>query len=64
LAVEEKSKNLAKIIMFDIHNHESEIYFSKIAGEHCTYKIENNHVEEFGEDADHYSNFFGAGFNY
>ena len=60
-----KGKNsLAKVLMIDENNSESEIYFSEIAGEHCTYKIENKEIEAYGDDSDNYSNFFGAGFNY
>lgn len=50
----EKNENLAKVIMIDNELKESEILFSKIAGEKCTYKIMDGNVEEFGEDSSCY----------
>jgi hypothetical protein len=50
----EKNENLAKIIMIDDELRESEILFSKISGERCTYKIVDGMVEEFGEDSSCY----------
>ena len=50
----EKNENLAKVIMIDDELKESEILFSKIAGEKCTYKIVDENVEEFGEDSSRY----------
>ncbi|MBI4646400.1 MAG: hypothetical protein HY738_07360 [Bacteroidia bacterium] len=60
LAAEDVSRNLAKILMVDENRKISNILFSEIVGEHCTYKIAGNHrVESFGEDMETYINFFG-----
>jgi len=50
----ERSKNLAKILMVDENGKEYEIHFSRIAGQHLTYKIIGETVEIFGEDASAY----------
>ena len=50
----EKNENLAKVIMIDDDLKESEILFSKIAGEKCTYKIVDGNIEEFGKDSSRY----------
>jgi transcription initiation factor IIE alpha subunit len=51
----EKNENLAKIIMMDDELKKSEILFSKIAGEHCTYRIvEGEEVDKFGKDSGKY----------
>ena len=54
------NKNLAMVLMKDEKDVESEIYFSEIFGEHCTYKITNKNIEIFGDDSGKYSNFWGA----
>ncbi len=46
--------NLAKIIMSDEKGQECEIHFSRISGQHSTYKIIGGSVEIFGEDASSY----------
>ena len=53
--------NLAKIFMIDNGGLESEIVFSKIVGEKCTYHIKGKgkSVESYGPDAPEYSNFWG-----
>lgn len=50
----EKNENLAKVLMIDDELQESEILFSKIAGEKCTYKIVDGNVEEYGKDSSRY----------
>ena len=47
----EKNENLAKVIMIDEDLKESEILFSKIAGEMCTYRMVDGNVEEYGKDS-------------
>lgn len=47
----EKNDNLAKVIMIDEDLKESEILFSKIAGEKCTYRLVDGNVEEYGKDS-------------
>jgi hypothetical protein len=50
----ERNENLAKIIMIDEELKESEILFSKISGEQCTYKIVDGDIEKFGKDSSRY----------
>ena len=50
----EKNESLAKVLMIDDELQESEILFSKIAGEKCTYKIVDGNVEEYGKDSSRY----------
>jgi hypothetical protein len=57
------NSNLAMIMMRDERGVESEIYFSEIFGEHCTYKITNKNVEMYGDDSHKY-NFWGITPNY
>lgn len=59
LVATEVSSDLARIIMVDDDKCEYEILFSEITGEKCTYKIQDKHVEQFGESSHHYMNFFG-----
>ena len=54
LNAEEYDKNLAKVIMVDEKGKESEIVFSKIVGEKCTYEIHNEGVTAYGDDKDKY----------
>lgn len=51
--------NLAKIIMLDQEGKESEIIFSKIVGEKCTYQLMGDEILPFGPDAREYYNFWG-----
>lgn len=41
--------NFAHIILVDQDKVEHEILFSRIAGEHCTYKFTDGKVEKFGD---------------
>ncbi len=50
----EKNPYLAWIRMSDETGLEYDIHFSRIAGQHATYKITGKSVETFGEDADEY----------
>jgi len=52
--ISERNKNLAKILMCDDNGIEYEILFSRIAGQHATYKIIGENYEIFGEDASEY----------
>ncbi|MCD4746556.1 MAG: hypothetical protein K8R58_09665 [Bacteroidales bacterium] len=60
LSAADINKNLAEVIMIDEKNHEYKILFSEIAGQKCTYKIKNDDIEAFGEDALEYTNFWGV----
>jgi hypothetical protein len=54
-----KYPHLVRIIMIDEDKKESNIYFSGIAGEKCTYKIRGTHLEMIkGPDADRYTRYF------
>lgn len=50
----QRNKSLARILMSDDKGLEYEIHFSRIAGQHSTYKIIGNNIEIFGEDAAEY----------
>lgn len=52
--ISEKNLNLVHILLCDEAGMEYEIYFSRIAGQHATYKIIGKNVEIFGEDAGEY----------
>ena len=60
LKTTEINEKLVHIIMVD-KDIEYDIYFSSIAGEQITFKIEkNNIIENFGSDASTYLNYFSA----
>jgi len=50
----QRNINLAKILMSDENGLEYEIHFSRIAGQHFTYKIIGENYEIFGEDTADY----------
>lgn len=57
------NKNLAHIIMIDENKKEYHVFFSKICGEHSTFKIkEDGIVEMHGEDSSAYVNYFMSKF--
>ncbi len=59
LAVKNISNDLVDIIMIDKEEKEYHVYFSCIAGEHTTFKIEEEDiVEQYGEDSSAYLNYF------
>lgn len=49
--------NIFKILMQDVEDQEYEILFSGIYGERCTYQIQEEKVNTFGQDAGKYLNF-------
>ena len=57
LAIPEVNENLAKVLMIDESNEEHLIVFSGIAGEKATYRIKDEDVEHYGENAGKYINF-------
>lgn len=63
LQTDKFNKNLAMVNLRDERGVESEVYFSEIFGEHCTYKITNKSIEMYGDDSSKY-NFWGAAPNY
>lgn len=54
----EINENLAKILMIDEHKNISNVVFSRIKGEKCTYKIAGGNIEAFGKDAASYLGYF------
>jgi hypothetical protein len=50
-------KNLAYVIMIDEAGKSYDVYFSQIAGEHCTYETDGDSVHAAGEDAGRYTYF-------
>jgi hypothetical protein len=48
--------NLIRLILVDEEENESDIFFSRIAGEHATYKISGKEIEPFGKDQEVYLN--------
>ncbi|MBC8487097.1 MAG: hypothetical protein H8D45_13800 [Bacteroidetes bacterium] len=59
LTAKQINENLVKIIMVDEQLHEFDIYFSKIAGQHATFKIaQDNIIERHGEHSSSYVNYF------
>lgn len=59
LDAKELGANLAHVIRVDRAGKESQIYFSKVVGEKCTFKVEDGKVESYGDDADNYKDHFG-----
>jgi hypothetical protein len=59
--VSDRNANLAKVLMLDENSAEYEIHFSRISGQHSTYKIIGKSVEIFGEDAADYFDFLNMG---
>ena len=53
----EENPHLVKIFLKD-EGEEFEIYFSSLAGEKCTYKINDKTTEEIGPDANHHRQYF------
>ncbi len=57
----DRNKNLAEIKMVDENGTEYEIHFSRIAGQHSTYKIIGENVEIYGEDSAEYLDYLNLG---
>ena len=51
-------EKLVKVIMLDENSELHEIYFSGIAGEHCTYKVSEKVIEKFGDASENYYKYF------
>lgn len=50
-------EDLVHVILIDSQRMEHEIYFSRIAGEQSTYKVNEGHVLETGEHSHRYTHF-------
>lgn len=65
LGIPKVNEDLAEVIMIDSNEIEYEIIFSVVAGKQCTIKLKDNSIiEKYGDDADEYQNFWGAGPSY
>jgi len=58
LVVSDVDEKLVKIIMIDENSDKYEIYFSGVAGEHCTYKVSDEKIEKYGEASEKYYKYF------
>jgi hypothetical protein len=59
LKATEINPNLARIIMIDENQRSFDVYFSRIRGEHSTFKISNGDVvEKYGKDSSSYLDYF------
>jgi len=56
----EKHENLAKILLRDENGNEGEVHFSRISGQHATYKIIGENMEIFGKNASDYFDFISG----
>ena len=57
------NSKMARIIMIDKDGKEYDLYFSRIRGEHSTFKVhQNDIVERYGEDSSSYVEYFMAKF--
>lgn len=50
-------ENLAHVVMVEDSGKKSDVYFSRIIGEHSTYKTDGDAVQVSGEDAGKYTYF-------
>jgi len=63
LTATEINENLARVILIDENNKEYDVYFSKICGEHSTFKIrEDDIISKYGEDSSSYLSYFMSKF--
>lgn len=58
LAAKDVHERLVRIIFVDERGEKYEIYFSGVAGEHCTYKITGSKIESVGESSEKYLKYF------
>jgi len=56
--------NLARILIANTNGTKSEVFFSKIVGEKCTFHIHGKEVEPYGPDAPEYLNYWGENSDY
>jgi rubredoxin len=63
LTAKNVNKNFARIVMIDKNNTEFDVYFSRLRGQHSTFKVSNGDiVEKFGKDSSSYVDYFMAKF--
>jgi hypothetical protein len=54
------NQNLAKVIRVDEKGKMSEIIFSQIKGEKCTFIVSDDNIEAFGDHTQNYLDHFGV----
>ncbi len=63
LTATDVNKNLARVIMIDENQKEYDVYFSRLRGEHTTFKVStDNIVEKYGKDSSSYVDYFMSKF--
>ena len=63
LTATDVNTNLARIIMVDENQKEFDLYFSRLRGEHSTFKVSDDDiVERFGKDSSSYVDYFMSKF--
>jgi hypothetical protein len=59
LTAADVNTNLARIIMIDENQKRYDLYFSRLRGEHSTFKVsEDDIVEKYGKDSSSYVDYF------
>ncbi len=63
LTAADVNTNLARIIMVDQNQKQYDLYFSKLRGEHSTFKVSDDDiVEKYGKDSSSYVDYFMSKF--
>jgi protein-disulfide isomerase len=58
LAASDVNQKLVRIIMIDNNSYTHEIFFSGIAGKHCTYRVTGKTFEKTGDASEEYIKYF------
>ena len=59
LKVPEINDKLIRVIFIDQHQKRYDVFFSRVTGEHSTFKVhQDDIIEQFGEDASSYVSYF------
>ncbi|BDX37710.1 hypothetical protein CYCD_10650 [Tenuifilaceae bacterium CYCD] len=51
-------ENIVHLVMIDELSEKHDVYFSRIEGEFCTYKISEHKIETFGNASENYEKYF------
>ncbi|MGE0077797.1 MAG: hypothetical protein AB7S48_08060 [Bacteroidales bacterium] len=51
-------ENIVHLVMVDENFEKHDVYFSRIEGEFCTYKISGQKIEKFGNATENYDRYF------
>ncbi|MFH1159716.1 MAG: hypothetical protein V1733_02070 [bacterium] len=61
LKVPEINDKLVRVVYVDEHKKRYDVYFSRVTGEHSTFKVNHDDIiEQYGEDASAYVSYFTA----